>query len=172
MFATIAADVVGYGGLPLAGGALLAAAVAAFLYVPLFGKQLAVGLIALAAATFAFDLGFNERASLDKSAVMQSEIIALRANARELQRQADATKEIAASAKMAEQNAEDHAAINQQKVDEYAAELAKTPTPACGLTDADVSSLRDIGAAAPRYTPEPPKRPASLWPASPGPGSP
>lgn len=172
MFASILASLMGYG-LPFVALALLASAVAAFLYVPLFGKQLAVGLIALAAATFAYDLGFNERASLDHSASLTAEITQLQANAAELQRQAAAAREVADDAKSAEQNAEDHAAINEQKVDEYVAELAKRKTPACGLSDVDVGRLRGIGAASRSHAaPEPPARPVDLRPVSDGAGPP
>lgn len=171
MLATVTAELMGYG-LPLVAFIILAAAVAAFLYVPLIGKQAAVGLIALAAATFAYDLGFNERAALDKSIALSAQVVQLKAANAELQREAEATSLVASDAKMAAQNAEDHAAINEQKVAAYEVELAKRPAPACGLSADDVSRLRNIGAGAPASNPpEPPRRPAELRPVGEGAGS-
>jgi len=159
-------------GLPVLALGLLGAAVAAFLYVPLIGKQLAVGLIAMSAATFAYDLGFERRAALDNSAALETTIAGLRSDVAEMKRQAVAAQAVAADAREAERNAEDQAAINQGKVDEYVAYLAKHPSGDCGLTDADIGRLRGIGAAHGRVRAKPPARTVDLRPAGPASESP
>ena len=129
--------------LPLIGLVLVLAAGACFIYVPIFGRWIAAGLLVIAAALFAFGVGYQERGALDQSATLRKDIAQLQANNAELQRQADEAKNVAADAAAAEKVAEDQATANQQKVDAYVAQLQSSP--GCGLTDADVERLRAIG---------------------------
>lgn len=160
---SIFADVLGYGAIPLIGTGLIAGAVASAIYIPVIGKYVAAALVATAAATFAYDAGFNERATLDKSAALRDQIAVQNADIQELQRQADASASIAETAKKAETAAEATAADNQKKVEAYAAELAKKPDTACSLSGSDVKRLQSIRSGSKRASaPTPPARPAEL----------
>jgi type IV secretory pathway VirB6-like protein len=129
------ATIIGYL-LSVTGVGLLALAVLVYFYVPLVGRTIALVLVIAAAGLFAYDAGYHMRGNLDKSAALRADIV-------ELQRQADEARTVAANAAVAEKAAEDAAAVNQQKVDAYVAQLAKNP--GCALSDDDVKRLLDIG---------------------------
>jgi len=150
--------------LPLSALGMLAGAAVAYVYVPLIGKPLSVGLLVLSATTFAYDLGFERRASLDKSASLEMTIVTLNANITEMKRQANEASAVADNARIAEQNAEMQAAANQTKVDQYVAYLASHPAVDCDFTGSDVDRLRGIGNTPAGDIPTPPKRPFDLWP--------
>ncbi len=140
-------------GLAAAAALCLAGAVAAYLYVPLVGRTAAAGLVALAAALGAYDLGYRARGQHDRTAALTSQLA-------ELQRQASETQRIATAATEREQMLFDAVNQQQEKIDVYEAELAKRPDAGCALTDDDLRRLRDItGDGEP---PIPPKRPRDI----------
>jgi enoyl-CoA hydratase/carnithine racemase len=159
------ATVVG-AGLPFVSLGLLAGAGASYFYVPLVGRALAVALTIGAAGLFAFDEGFRERGSLDRSATLAAQVETLKANVAEERRQAEAARAIATTAADAETKAQNEADEAQQKVAAYEVEIAKRPVPGCGLSDDDVGRLRGIGAARrPAGAPRPSRRPVDIRPA-------
>lgn len=122
--------------------ACFAAAFAAFLYVPVVGHWLALVLVALGVALGFYDLGYQARGKLDKSGAIQAQLD-------EANRELSATKQIATAAADAAQAAEAFNASQQEKIRAYQAKLEKGPKKrGCALSDDDVRSLSDIGAAA------------------------
>lgn len=162
---SIFADILGYGGIPLLGAALAAGGVAAFIYVPIFGRYIAVGFFAGSVGIFAYDAGFNERASMDRSSEYAEQVALLNADKAALTKAATDAQTIAANATAAQKTAEASAASDQEKVTRYATQLAKTPVAACSLSDSDVKRLRSIGSGRRAAAPLPPRRPANLRPA-------
>jgi hypothetical protein len=156
MLHSLAANILGFGVIPILAVALFAGAVAAYMYIPLVGPQIALVLIAVCAAVVSYDVGYNERAALDKSAALQSNIAALRAQVVEDARQATAAAQIAQDAQSAEQTAEANAAAVQQKVDAYDSQLSTHPE--CALSATDVGGLLGIGGdeASPAKSPSSP----------------
>ena len=147
---------------PAVAVASVAGATASFFYVPVIGHGLAAGLGGIAVAAFVYGAGFNERGALDHSAALSVEIVTLTDEIATMQKANEVAAAVAADARIAQQNAEDHAALAQQDVDAYEAELAKRKTPACVLSPDDVVRLRGIGAARGSATPQPPARPLDL----------
>jgi hypothetical protein len=162
---SIFADILGYGGIPLLGAGLAAAGVAAFIYVPVFGRYIAVGCAAASVGIFAYDAGFNERAAMDRSSEYAEQIALQKQDIAALQKAATDAQTIAADSAALQAKAEAQAASDQEKVNRYAAQLAKTPVAACSLSDADVRRLRSIGSSKRAATPIPPTRPVNLRPA-------
>lgn len=162
---SIFADVLGYGGIPLLGAGLAAAGVAAFVYVPVFGRYIAVGLVVASVGVFAYDAGFNERATMDRSSEYAQQIADLNADKAALTKAATDAQTIAADSAAAQKAAEAQSASDQEKVNRYASELTTTPVAACSLSDADIKRLRSIGSSKRAAPPLPPSRPVNLRPA-------
>ena len=120
---------------PVAALGMVGLAVAAYIYIPVVGRWLAVVLLVAAAGTFAFNTGYKYGRGLDKSAELQAD------NA-ELERQLDETRTVAADAAAAATAATTVAAANQQKVDNYVAQLSTSP--GCGLSNDDTKRLLGI----------------------------
>jgi hypothetical protein len=161
MFASLQAGLT-EGALLFAALGALAGALAAFFYVPLVGRPLAVGLVALAAGLAAYDAGFTARGKLDHSGALAAQLA-------EAERQAAAVKRIAESADARERASADQAAAQNERIAAYEQELAQKSKPdqnenkpgtvvafsacpaldratcACRLSPGDVSSLRAIG---------------------------
>lgn len=136
-------------------GLCLAGAALAFVNVPIFGRWIAAGLVALAAGLGAYDMGYRARGAHDES-------VALRGQVAELQRQAAETSRIAAAAAEREQMLFDAVGKQQEKIDAYDAELSRRPRGACALGADDVRRLRDIAGSS--NPPQPPRRPSDLRP--------
>jgi hypothetical protein len=162
MFETVALEL----GIPAIGAGAATLGALAFFRVPVIGKYIAIGMGALAAGAFVYGAGFNERGKLDHSADLAAQVVQMKANAAEAQRQADAAKTIAVAASARQQSAEDEAAKTQEKVEAYAAALAKRKTPPCALSPADAASLRDISGARPNPAAKPAASPSRVRPAS------
>jgi hypothetical protein len=162
---SIFADVLGYGGIPLLGAGLAAGALAAFIYIPVFGRYIAVGLVAASVGVFAYDAGFNERAAMDRSSQYAEQIAIQKQDIAALQKAATDAQTIAANSAALQAKAEAQSASDQEKVNRYASELAKTPVAACSLSDADIKRLRSIGSSKRAAPPLPPSRPVNLRPA-------
>ncbi len=128
--------------MPILALVLIGVAVWVYLNVPVFGHQIAVVMVVIAAGVFAFDEGYRVRGGLDQSATLKADIARQKADIAELQRQADEAKNVAADAAAAEKVAEDQATANQQKVDSYVAQLANSP--GCDLSVDDVKRLSGI----------------------------
>jgi hypothetical protein len=86
-----------------------------------------VWLIVCPVAVLAFGAGYQQRALMDKSEIV------------ELQRQVDEGKKVAADWEVTTNEAQDRAAISQNKVDAYVATIKQTPP--CGFTPEDVDRL-------------------------------
>ena len=124
-------------------GALLcfAAAVAAFIYVPVFGQWIAIVLVALGSALAAYSLGYSARGSLDNSGAIQAQLD-------EANRELTATQKITADFSANQAVAEANASKQQDKINVYEAKLKADPqNDGCGLSDDDLSSLSAIGPA-------------------------
>jgi len=130
---------------------LVAAGIAALVYLPgKLGGLVAAVCISFAAATTAYQLGFQERGKLDQTAQLQAELA-------ERQREADAAKEVASRSVARANDAESKSNQLQEQVDDYAAKLAKRDV--CALDSGDVRGLQSIGGSNP---PQPPKRSRDL----------
>jgi hypothetical protein len=149
-------------GLAAAALACFAGAVAAFIYVPVVGRRIAIVLIALGSALIAYELGYQARGNLDTSGVLQAQLD-------EASRELAATQKVAADANATAKAAADFNAAQQEKIRAYEATLkANSQAGGCSLSDDDVRSLSNIGAG---RAPLPPHRPAGLRPAGQGAGS-
>lgn len=141
-------------------GLCLGGAAFAFVNMPVGGRWIAAGLVALAAGLGAYDMGYRARGAHDESA-------ALRGQVEELRRQAAATDRIVQAAAEREQTLFNAVGQQQEKIDAYDAELARRQMAGCALGADDVRRLRDISGSG--NPPQPPRRPVNLRPASPGP---
>ena len=128
--------------MPIIALVLIGLAVWVYLNVPVFGHQIAVVLVVIAAGVFAFDEGYRVRGGLDQSATLKADIAQLKANNSELQRQADEAKNVAADWEVSAKAARDADAVDKQKVDDYVAQLQNDP--GCQLTPDDVKRLSGI----------------------------
>jgi hypothetical protein len=120
--------------------ACLAAAGAAVVYVPVFGRYVAACLVALACGLAAYDFGYRARGALDNSGAIQAQLD-------EANRELAASKMITAAASAREQAAT--AAVTQQqgKIDDYEKQLAsRGNSVGCALTSDDLKALNSIGA--------------------------
>lgn len=144
----------------------LAAAVAAFVYLPGRLGMVAVAVAgAIAAGLVAYDMGFRARGELDQSAALRAEIAARDAVIAEKDREAKAASEIADAAKTRAAEAEKKSADMQPKVEAYAEFLKKHPNGLCALSDDDRRWLCSIGGScAASDPPKPPSRPFDLRP--------
>lgn len=137
----------------------LAGGVASWIYVPLVGKQLAVGFFAAAAALSAYQLGYNARAALDKSIELEKQLTISQANLAQAQADLKTNSDIAAASAAREQEQAKTASELQAKVSTYEDQLRdqaddaadtvpgkcpKVKSNGCRLTPADVSGLRGI----------------------------
>lgn len=121
--------------------ACFAAAVAAFIYVPVVGHWLAIVLVALGSAFGAYDFGYSARGSLDNSGAIQAQLD-------EANRELTATQKITADFSANQTAAEANASKQQDKINVYEAKLKADPqNDGCGLSDADLGSLSGIGLA-------------------------
>lgn len=142
----------------------------AYIYIPIVGKLVAIGLCSAAAALSAYQLGYYNRAQLDQTIVLQQEIIVKDAALAQAQNDLLQNKKIAEDAAAREKLASATAADLQTKVSDYEKQLAddannagvplvvhdtKTVTVsgacptqrqnnACTLTTRDVTGLRSI----------------------------
>lgn len=148
----------------------LAAAVAAFVYLPGRLGMVAVAVAgAIAAGLVAYDMGFRARGELDQSAALRAEIAARDAVIAEKDRQAQAAHAIAEAASARAVAAQKQSADLQSEIDVYADELAKRPADSrCAMDERDVRGLSAIGRA-PADPPKPPSRPFDLRPSGRGP---
>lgn len=103
---------------------LLAGAVAAYIYIPLVGKFMAIGLCSAAAALLSYQLGYNNRANLDHSLALQAELSATEAQLKQVQSDLKTNKDIAEAANAREQVASQNAVDLQSKVSDYEKQLA------------------------------------------------
>ncbi|HEY1312203.1 MAG TPA: hypothetical protein VGF02_14755 [Pseudolabrys sp.] len=143
-------------GLILLALAFFAGAVAALIYVPLFGNYIAMALFVLGGGCGGYSFGFSARGSLDNSGAIQAQLD-------EANRELTATQKIATDTAARAQAANDLAQSNQGKVDAYEAKLKAEPeTGGCGLSDDDVRSLSNIGASS---APDAPLSPVDVRPA-------
>ena len=142
MFATLLLEF----GIPSVAALALAAGGVSYFYLPIIGKKAAAGCVIVAAASLIYAAGFNERGALDKSAGLAAQIVQMKADVA-------ASKSIVIEANARQAAAEDEASTIQEKVDAYAAALAKRKTPGCSLGADDVSRLR--GLAGPRTESKP-----------------
>lgn len=148
----------------------IAGGVTSWIYVPVFGKQLAVCAFALAAAIGSYQLGYNARAEVDKSVELQKELAIVQANLKQAQADLKTNQTIAEASSKREQDEVKTTAELQSKVQAYEDQIAKqdaadtdaptspilVPLPAncpkpvvlrqssCLLTNDDVSGLRGI----------------------------
>ena len=137
----------------------VAGAVIVWFRIPILGKYIGAGLLALAAGFVAYDMGFRARGELDQSAALRAEIAAKDAVIAEKDRQAQAARSIAEAASERADAAQKQSADLQSEIDAYADELAKRPADSrCVLDDRDVRGLQSIGRPA-AHPPEPPRRP-------------
>lgn len=152
--------------------ACIAGGVASWIYVPLFGKQMAVCLFAGAAGIGSYQLGYNARAALDRSIQLEQQLAIEKAALAQAQADLKTNQDIAAASSAREQEEVRTTAELQSKVQSYEDQIAKqdnadpaptpslTPLPAncpkpviihhvngCLLTNDDVSGLRGIGSA-------------------------
>lgn len=140
----------------------IAGSVVAWFRLPIFGKYIGAGLLAMAAGLIAYDMGFRARGELDQSAALRAEIAARDAVIVEKDRQAQAAHEIAKAASDRASASEALSANLQSEIDAYADELAKRPADSrCALDERDVRGLQSIGKPAAR-APQPPRRPATI----------
>lgn len=145
-------------------GLCLAAAIAAFVYLPgRLGMVAAAVACAIGAGLVAYDMGFRARGELDQSAALRAEIAARDAVIAEKDRQAQAARTIAEAASARADAAEKANAERQEEVDRYAEELAKRPADnRCALSDDDVRWLRVPQRLPAAAAPKPPRRPSRL----------
>lgn len=133
-------------GLPAVALALLAGAVAAALYLPIVGRAVATVLFAASAGVFAYDAGYRERASLDASAYLRTQLEAAKEEIAKAHADALYSAGIARDAEAAQALAEEDASANQKQVDDYANEIAKqAANSGCRITHSDAARLRGIG---------------------------
>ena len=76
----------------------IAGAVVAWFRLPILGKYIGAGLLAMAAGLIAYDMGFRARGGLDQSATLRAQIAARDAVIAEKDRQAHAAHKIAEAA--------------------------------------------------------------------------
>jgi hypothetical protein len=146
MFGITAATMALSFGLPALALALLAGAGAAFVYIPIVGRTLAVGLLIASAGVFAFDAGYRERAGLDASATLRAQLAVAAEQAARAKADQIYAQGVAKDAAAAQELAEDEANQAAKQVEEYATELShRAPSFNCGLTAGDVAGLRRIG---------------------------
>lgn len=124
-------------GIPTAAATALVVGVASYLYLPVIGKKVAAGLVIVAASVAIYGAGFNERGALDRSADLAAQVVQMKADAA-------SAKAIATEANARQVAAEDETSTIQEKVDAYAAELAKRKTPGCAFNAHDVGRMRSI----------------------------
>lgn len=151
----------------------IAGGVASWIYVPVFGKQLAACAFAGAAGLMSYQLGYNARAQLDQSIKLQEQLAATQAQLAQTQADLKTNAEIATQSAQREREATKAASDLQSKVSDYEKSLRdmedKTPETivvhdgkktvcppirkisGCLLNDADVTGLRGIGAASGRH---------------------
>ena len=121
----------------------------------------------LLAGALCFGAGFHVEAkrAAERHALEMAQ--AEHAHAVELQRQADATRQIAEAATERARADAEKASSLQEKVDEYKAALDANKNPVCSLSDDDVRRLRDITAGTGNLAPKPPRAPAIFRPKNP-----
>lgn len=140
----------------------IAGAVVAWFRLPILGKYIGAGLLAMAAGIIAYDMGFRARGELDQSAALRAEIAARDAVIAEKDRQAQAAHKIAEAASDRASASEALSANLQSEIDAYADELAKRPADSrCSLDQRDVDGLSAIGKPAAR-PPKPSRRPRAV----------
>jgi len=156
MFASLQA-ILTESGLLIFAALALAAAIAAFLYLPVVGRPLAAVLLAIAAALGAYDLGYAARGRLDESGALAAQLA-------EEKRQAAAAQTIAQAASAREAQANQAAVQLNERISDYERQLAAraaAPAPVlpancpaldrstcgCLLGPDDVRGLRNIGPA-------------------------
>jgi len=124
--------ILGYGSIILC-PALFAAGVAAYFYIPVLGRIIAIALIAAAAAIASYGIGFADRGKLDNSAALQAEVTQLQANLVEEQRQATAARNIADDSSAREVAASAQASDANQKVTDYEMQLDEAEVKAASI---------------------------------------
>lgn len=143
---------------------LIAGAVAAYIYVPIVGKFMSIGLVAAAAAIGAYQYGYDARARLDQSIDLQKQLAITKAALDKANADIAFTTQLTADSQAREKLANQTATDLQLKVSDYEKQLSdeadkagqtdttpvngKCPvvhqTNHCLLTDADVNGLRAI----------------------------
>lgn len=108
-----------------------------FIFSPL-GRWLAVGVVVLLTSTTMYVKGRYDCSSIQNSAILQTQITNLKS-------QLQAASELAASARIREENTQEFASEMSMRVADYEEKLKNTPAArSCGLTRSDVDRLRNI----------------------------
>jgi hypothetical protein len=143
---------------------LLGGAIATYIYIPIVGKIMSIGLVSAAAALGAYQYGYSSRAALDQSLQLQQKLDASDASLKQARDDLVANRQIASDAAQREQQTSKLASDLQAKVKDYEAQLVqeeqasgvpdvvtvpgKCPKvrtiSSCRLTTRDVDGLRAI----------------------------
>lgn len=102
---------------------LLACAVAAYIYIPLFGKIIAIVCCSVAAALCSYQIGYHDRAYFDHSVALQEELTATEVQLKQTQSDLQTNKDIADAANAREKLASTTATDLQTKVADYEKQL-------------------------------------------------
>ena len=116
--------------------AALVAAFGCYWRVPVLGKELAMGLIAVAAGLYAYAQGYAARATLDETASLQARIMILKADL-------DAAHKAASDATARAVLIDQDRITTEQKVADYEQKLQSSHNQ-CALDSADLKWLRGI----------------------------
>lgn len=163
MWQLFAANVLSWGRLLLI-PVLIAGAVATYIYVPVVGKLMSIGLVSAAAALGAFQYGYDARAKLDQSIQLQQQLAVTQAALTQAKADIAFTQTLTADAQAREKLANQTATDLGLKVKDYEAQLSNDAEKAgqsdtqpvggkcpavrqnngCLLTTRDVDSLRAI----------------------------
>lgn len=141
---------------------MIAVAIYARLFIPVFGKAIFVVLLCSSAAYGSYELGYWDRAKLDKSAQLADQLAIANAQVVQAAKNAQSNKTITEDANARELLAEKTAGDLQTKVTEYEKTLIDNPpvvqadtqtvcaavreVSSCRLSAADVAGLRAIRA--------------------------
>ena len=150
-------------GLPAIGVALVMVAGACDVYVPVFGRRLAVGFALVGVAVFAFDRGYELRGEQDNVAALRFDLAAAQAQTQRLRTASEVQAKIAEAANACERDALNQAADAQEMVRRCAAKVQAQKAPGCVLSASDVGGLSGINASSrPRVRAAAPRRTCSF----------